>query len=414
MKKAFPWIITLFVVALTGGIIAACLFLTDAYWLVATTATVVGISGIYFLVRLLVPYLQHERGGFSRLIWTVGRVQKGKQTLSDEEARKVEESLLRWGEKYPELAAEACRYAGDLRFAREDSRGAENLYQKALKTAEPGSDNELYLQHRLALCHFRGGKGRDAFREFEALAARSPLYTIGYAAMLEFGWCTDPDPEKARELYRESYRAGNEFAMANLMELEWFLEHGADKGARMEYEGYMRCCHNGRGLRAGIPSLRRAAQAGYVPAQFELGTLCMDGYAGEGSLFQRRSDGVAWLRKAADAAYPPALYNLGTYMQTLCIHPEAGKLCQPVIRGTRLYKNADRYRSALAGHQLITQAAEAGYIPAMLSLGNRYLIGDGNGEHKLFQPDRRMARYWFAQAAEAGSPKAAEILKKLR
>ena len=412
MKKVFPWIVTLFVVVLTGGIIAACMFLTVPYWLIAVTATIVGICGIYLLVRLLVPYIQHDYGGFSHLIWTVRRVQDGKKTLNDEEAGKVEESLLHWAEKHPELEAEACRYAGDLRFAREDSRGAESFYQRALRTAVPDSENELYLQHRLALCHFRGGKDRDAFREFEALAARSLFFTIGHAAMVEFGWCTDPDPEKARELYWQSYLAGNESAMANIMELEWFLEHGADKTARMEYEGYMRCCHNGRGLRAGVPSLRRAAQAGYVPAQFELGTLYMEGQAGD-SLRQRRTDGMEWLRKAANAGYAPALYNLGTYSQVLCIHPETGKSCQPVIPGTRLYKNEDRKNCALEGHRLIQKAAENGYIPAMLSLGNRYLIGDGYGRKEIFRPDRVMARIWFSRAAEAGSPKAVEILKKL-
>ena len=138
----------------------------------------------------------------------------------------------------------------------------------------------------------------------------------------------------------------------------------------------------------------------------------MEGQAGD-SLRQRRTDGMEWLRKAANAGYAPALYNLGTYSQVLCIHPETGKSCQPVIPGTRLYKNEDRKNCALEGHRLIQKAAEAGYIPAMLSLGNRYLIGDGYGRKEIFRPDRVMARIWFSRAAEAGSPKAVEILKKL-
>ena len=158
--------------------------------------------------------------------------------------------------------------------------------------------------------------------------------------------------------------------MANYWEVKWFLENGAPGNAWADFSQYMRCCHDGRGVRSGVYALRQAAMAGYVPAQFELSTVYLDGLAGD-SNEQRLKDGLSWLRKAADAGYPPALYNLGIHTQRLCLDPVTGLPQKPLIPFLRLYKDKVRFASYKAGMELIRRAAEAGYPPALEALGIR-------------------------------------------
>ena len=131
--------------------------------------------------------------------------------------------------------------------------------------------------------------------------------------------------------------------------MQWFLENGAPGNAWADFSQYMRCCHDGRGVRSGVYSLRQAAMAGYIPAQFELSTVYLD----------------------ADAGYPPAIYNLGIHTQRLCLDPVTGLPAKPVIPGTLLYTKKVRYASYNAGMDLIRKAAKAGYEPALRVLGIR-------------------------------------------
>ncbi len=260
------------------------------------------------------------------------------------------------------------RSTGDLHFERGDSRTAETFYQKALEEARPGSEDARYCRHRIALCYLRLRHDEKALQAFESLAQESDFYTVGYANMIEFGWGTEPDPKRALALFKKSLDAGNQAVMANYWEVKWFLENGAPGNAWADFSQYMRCCHDGRGVRSGVYALRQAAMAGYVPAQFELSTVYLDGLAGDNNE-QRLKDGLSWLRKAADAGYPPALYNLGIHTQRLCLDPVTGLPQKPLIPFLRLYKDKVRFASYKAGMELIRRAANAGYPPALQVLG---------------------------------------------
>ena len=363
MRKAIPWLITLVVLMLMVGAYLTGLHLGLHYMLAILLTGVLCVVAAIGLAVFCQPWMQHDNAAFSKMIWDVNRVQQGKRTLTDEEATKLDEKFKAFGESHPSSQVQAWRYAGDLHFARGNSRSAESCYQKAFDAAEPGSEQYKYCRHRIALCHLRLRYDKKALQEFEALAKESDFYTVGYANMLEFGWGTEPDPKKAMELFRRSLDAGNQAVMANYWEVKWFLENGAPGNSLADFAQYMRCCHDGRGARSGVHSLRQAAMAGYVPAQFELGTAYMDRLVGD-SRQQQVKDGVAWLKKAADADYPPALYNLGIYTQRLCLDPATGVPAKPVIPGTLLYKNKVRYASYNAGMALIRRAAAAGYLPA--------------------------------------------------
>lgn len=364
MKKAIPWLITLVVLMLMVGAYLTGLHVGLHHMLAILLTGVLCVVAAIGLAVFCHPWMQHDSAAFSKMIWDVNQVEQGKRSLTDEEATKLDEKLKAFGQSHPSSQVQAWRYAGDLHFARGNSRSAESCYQKAFDAAEPDSEQYKYCRHRIALCHLRLRYDEKALQEFEALAKESDFYTVGYANMLEFGWGTDPDPKKAMELFRRSLDAGNQAVMANYWEVKWLLENGAPGNSLADFAQYMRCCHDGRGARSGVHSLRQAAMAGYVPAQFELGTAYMDRLVGD-SRQQQVKDGVAWLKKAADADYPPALYNLGIYTQRLCLDPVTGVPAKPVIPGTFLYKNAVRFACRDAGQALIRQAAFAGYEPAL-------------------------------------------------
>ena len=364
MKKAF----TCFIVLLSLGMILAWLQVGYLHGIPFRLSAMLAVVVVTVLDIVLVfafqPYLQHDNTHFSRVIWENNQLSLGRSKMTEEQAKKLEEKVLAVGRRKPSLAVLSFRYAGDLQFARGNSREAETHYRNAFEAAEPGSEQSLYSRHRIALCHLRMRFDEKALQEFEELAKISGYYAVGYANMIEFGWGTKPDPKKARELFETCIQAGNTGAYANSWEVQWFLEKGAPGNAWADFSQYMRCCHDGRGVRAGVYALKQAASAGYVPAQFELSTVYLDGLAGENRQ-QRIRDGVAWLRKAAAADYPPALYNLGLHTQRLCLDPATGIPAKPVIPGTMLYKNAVRFACYHAGMDLIYKAAAAGYPPAV-------------------------------------------------
>ena len=364
MRKAIPWLITLIVLMLMVGAYLTGLHFGLHYMLAILLTGVLCVVAAIGLAVFCQPWMQHDNAAFSKMIWDVNRVQQGKRTLSDGDAAKLDEKLKAFGESHPSSQVQAWRYAGDLQFARGNSREAETHYRKAFEAAEPGSEQSLYSRHRIALCHLRMRFDEKALQEFEELSKISGFYAVGYANMIEFGWGTKPDPKKARELFETCIQAGNTGAYANSWEVQWFLENGAPGNAWADFSQYMRCCHDGRGVRAGVYALKQAASAGYVPAQFELSTVYLDGLAGENRQ-QRIRDGVAWLRKAAAADYPPALYNLGLHTQRLCLDPQTGTPAKPVIPGTSFYKNEVRFACYHAGMDLIYKAALAGYPPAI-------------------------------------------------
>ena len=364
MKKAFTW----FIVLLSLGMILASFQVGYLHGIpYRLSGAMGGVVVIVLDIVLIVahqPYLQHDNMHFSRVIWEDKQLSLGRSKMTEEQAKKLEEKVLAVGRRKPALAVLSFRYAGDFQFARGNSREAETHYRKAFEAAEPGSEQSLYSRHRIALCHLRMRFDEKALQEFEELSKISGFYAVGYANMIEFGWGTKPDPKKARELFETCIQAGNTGAYANSWEVQWFLENGAPGNAWADFSQYMRCCHDGRGVRAGVYALKQAASAGYVPAQFELSTVYLDGLAGENRQ-QRIQDGVAWLRKAAAADYPPALYNLGLHTQRLCLDPQTGTPAKPVIPGTSFYKNEVRFACYHAGMDLIYKAALAGYPPAI-------------------------------------------------
>lgn len=345
----------------------------------------------------LQQYEFHENGQFSRLIYQMKRIEGGK-TVSPEKMAKLKRRLLAVVDANPELAIEANRYLGDLAFATMETDEALRYYAEALNHVSPNTDEYFYLLNRSTAGLLRVGNYQVALKEFKYLAEIKPYYSIGLAAMYEFGWGVEPNLEEASHLYKQAMQEGNDLAVMNYYEVQWRISHSVPDSDKDGYAEYMLKCHDQEGYTAGVPALTESAEAGYAPSQFELGTLFMQGNLGR----NKHAEAFRWLRMGADQNYLPALHNLGFLIQMRCMDPIKGDINKPKVPGTLLYDDKVRWSSYRSGLALIQQAADAGYPPSQHSIGATYLR-DGQ---------RDKAKIWLKRAADQGYKKALDDYKQ--
>jgi TPR repeat protein len=159
------------------------------------------------------------------------------------------------------------------------------------------------------------------------------------------------------------------------------IQHAADAGSS---EGAHRLALvYAQGL-AGTPRndsrafelFQKAAAAGHVRAQLNLGILYFRGQGVPADLIQAR----AWLEKAAASGDPQALYALGRTMSETM-----GQATADPVRAADLYR----------------RAAEKGHVLAALRYG--LALSEGTG----IKRDPVAAQRWLIQAQESGMPEAA-------
>jgi TPR repeat protein len=125
-----------------------------------------------------------------------------------------------------------------------------------------------------------------------------------------------------------------------------------------------------------VELFEKAAAAGHVRAQINLGILYMRGQGVPADLIQAR----AWLEKAAASGDPQALYTLGR-----ALSESAGQAAADPVRAADLYRRAAEKGNALAG------------------LRYGLALSEGNGVKR----DPVAAQRWLMQAQESGIPEAA-------
>jgi TPR repeat protein len=158
--------------------------------------------------------------------------------------------------------------------------------------------------------------------------------------------------------------------------------------------------------RANIPvaivASHRAAEAGNISAQYNLGVLLTDRVEPPDLAAAR-----TWYTKAAEAGHTAAQYELGALLATVLDPPdlaaartwytkaaEAGHTTAQYNLGVLLGTVLDPPDLA-AARTWYTKAAEAGHVSAQYNLG--MLLAD-----RLDPPDLAAARTWYAKAAGAG------------
>ena len=123
--------------------------------------------------------------------------------------------------------------------------------------------------------------------------------------------------------------------------------------------------------------LRRAAEAGFAPAQAALGRWLRDR--------KHWSESARWYRRSADQGDPGARYALGL----------------------AYYRGRGVPRDRVRAFELMVQSARSGYVIAEYGVGLAYEDGHGT------QRDLAIARQWIQRAADKGLQAAKEKLRSL-
>ena len=159
------------------------------------------------------------------------------------------------------------------------------------------------------------------------------------------------------------------------------IQHAADAGSsegahRLALVYAQGLAGTPRDEKRAVELFEKAAAAGHIRAQINLGILYMRGQGVPADLIQAR----AWLEKAAAGGDPQALYTLGR-----ALSESMGQAVADPVRAADLYR----------------RAAEKGHARAGLRYG--LALSEGNGVKR----DPVAAQRWLMQAQESGIPEAA-------
>jgi TPR repeat protein len=166
-----------------------------------------------------------------------------------------------------------------------------------------------------------------------------------------------------------------------------------------------------------VELFEKAAAAGHVRAQINLGILYMRGQGVPADLIQAR----AWLEKAAASGDPQALYTLGR-----ALSESAGQAVADPVRAADLYRRAAEKGNALAGlryglalsegsgvkrdpvaaQRWLMQAQESGIPEAALALGDMAARTPATRDKATNEKIVQSALSWYQGAANAGVPSA--------
>jgi TPR repeat protein len=208
---------------------------------------------------------------------------------------------------------------------------------------------------RTAVTAYRAGDLAAAEAAFRALAAGDADAEAWYGAVL---------------LDRGSDREG-------LRRIQHAADAGSSEGAhRLALVYAQGLAGTPRNDSRAVELFEKAAAAGHVRAQINLGILYLRGQGIPADLIQAR----AWLEKAAAGGDPQALYTLGR-----ALSESAGQAVADPVRAADLYR----------------RAAEKGHALAGLRYG--LALSEGNG----IKRDPVAAQRWLIQAQENGMPEAA-------
>lgn len=234
-----------------------------------------------------------------------------------------------------------------------------------------------------------------ALEYYTEAANYAPRFHRAVGEFYEFGLGCDIDPEKALMHYTESLYSGAD-SYAKYYSTEYFVDKvssdGLDTLAFNNFrEGLLLLKMSGEQIDYDKVKqhLTTAAERGYVPAQYELGTLYKNGSFPEGKTPESFQLATEWLKKAADTGYLPALHNLAI-------------LCETGEKGLSTSKGQE---AALPYYE---RAAYEGFPPSQCALAVYYYMGYA-GKTK----DNDAAKFWLELSAETGYKTAQQYLDNL-
>lgn len=293
-----------------------------------------------------------------------------------------------------------------------DYAKAADYYQKALKLicenynseADDESGTVKNLKYRAFYntayyCYYKNSPTQDfgkALAYFAEAAEYNPSANSQVGEIYEFGVGCDIDPDMAMEAYTEAIINGSDY-YAKYYSTEYFVNQISNDALdtiafnnfkegilqhsmgmeRLDYDKMKEC-------------LTVAAERGYAPAQFELGTRYKKGDFPEISPSDNIKLAEEWLKKAADAGYVPAMHNLANLYEV----------------GVKGVATSEGRIKALPYYE---RAAMEGFPPSQCALAVYYYMGFGE---KAKNYDA--AEFWLEKSADKGYKLAKQYLDNLR
>lgn len=212
----------------------------------------------------------------------------------------------------------------------------------------------------LAQAQEGGDPGTDAYNNGDYAGAME-----AWQSMAAQG---DPDAmTKVGQLYELGYGAKRDFDKA----AEWYAK-AAQLGFVVAQYNLANLYYDGRGVSRDKKQAARwytaAAQGGHAKSQFYLAQMYMDG----DGIDESKETGIAWFQKAADLGLPEAQHELGR----------------------RLIFGDDIAADPAKGTDLVLKAAEQHYAKAEILIADCYWKGRGVAKNQI------EAYVWAAQAVE--------------
>lgn len=258
--------------------------------------------------------------------------------------------------------------------------------------------------YNIGLYHYKGRaipQNLDsALIYFGKAAIVDPKLCVGVGELYEFGSGVTQDLSLALNYYNVAIQNGTE-AYGKVYSVAYAIDRiDENKLDTIAFEKYKEAIleHSiNDDAKNGYASLLEAAERGYVPAQFEIGTNYLNGayrpdISGEKCEY--------WLSKAAEQNYIPAINNLGVYYERFGIGIYNFSFSEK--------KRTEGLEFIKKGFNLFQKAAEAGHPQAQVAVGIYYQQGNG-----IVSVDYNEAYKWYSAAASQGYKQGEEKTKQL-
>ena len=238
-----------------------------------------------------------------------------------------------------------------------------------------------------------------ALEYFIVAAENNPSCANNIGEIYEFGIDCDIDPDQAMEYYSQAIYKGQD-CYAKYFSAEYFINQiTSDSLDSLAFDNFREGILQ---IRMGMEKLdydkikeclTTAAERGYVPAQYELGTQYKQEFFPGMSNADNMRLAEQWLKKAADAGYVPAIHNLG-HLYEITSHDAKGQV------------TSEGRAKALPYYE---RAAIGGFPPSQCALAVFYYMGFGGKEKDL-----DAAEFWLECSADEGYQLAQSYLNNLK
>lgn len=324
-------------------------------------------------------------------------------------------------EKGRQFLEQALDYDFGRNGKSKDATKAVEYYEKCLGVMESG-----LAYYNLALSYLNGdGVNKDKKKGYSLMWKSEqmgyPSASFYLAKLFEADEDGEADFSKAAELYKHAVDNGHieaAYRLGLLLKKGNGVERNPDEAFRMfgiavnadaesikpEYLYEYAMCHfRGVGTKEcpanGIDAMRKAAEAGYADAQFEMAQAYECGWGVEKDNRKRWE----WMRRAADGGNMDAEFQYGEYL--LPKSPESAiEYLQRAAWKNHAMAEAllleAKEKATKAEVETLTGQAENGLMKAQYKLGMMYLKGD------KVKRNTRLGFDWLSEAANQGDVKA--------